>query len=106
MAREYKDRVSSAVGDTASGPQYERWSGVYFFLSLDLVNSTAYKANNADWKYRIRMFYDEAKDYWRNRSTSFSPRVWKYAGDEVLFYAKVESVRQLEDALASSYDAL
>lgn len=104
--QDYRNRVANEVEKPQRGPQYERYSGLYFFLSLDLVNSTAYKSSNPDWKYLIRMFYDEAKDFWQNHQGSFQPHVWKYAGDEVLFYAKVTSVSELETAVEASYRAL
>lgn len=103
---DYRKRVAAQVERPQRGPQYERYSGLYFFLSLDLVNSTEYKAKNGDWKHLIRMFYDQAADYWQNHQGSFQPHVWKYAGDEVLFYGKVRSVSELEAAVEASYRAL
>lgn len=103
---DYRERIARDVGSQRAEPQYQQYSGVYFFLSLDLVNSTAYKANHPDWKYRIRMFYDEAENFWRNHQTGLRPRVWKYLGDEVLFYARIHSVDELQAAVEASYRGL
>jgi isopentenyldiphosphate isomerase len=105
---EYRHRIAAEFASTsaASGAQYAREDGVYFFLSFDLVNSTAYKSRNTDWKYRMRMFYDAAKNYWRNHEVRFRPHVWKYVGDEILFYSKISSVEELESAIRNSYSGL
>ena len=102
---DYKERIVRDVSPIES-PHYDRFTGLYFFLSLDLVNSTAYKAKNPDWKFRIRMFYDEAKDFWTNHQGPFQPVVWKYAGDEVLFYSRIGSVAELAQAVVASSAAV
>lgn len=107
MTPDYKERLAAEVGrNPLPALGYERYSGVYFFLSLDLVNSTAYKADHSNWKFLARMFYDDARKFWSNHDVNFTPRVWKYAGDEVLFYAPVRSVLGLQTAVEASYHAV
>lgn len=102
-----KAQLQEREGEVA--PNYD---GFYFFLSLDLVNSTAYKGGNADWQARIREFYDAAENYWRDHQAeerdglTFLPRVWKYAGDEVLFYRRVRSLDELERFVHASYKGM
>lgn len=103
---DYKQRLAAAVGDRTSQSGYERYSGIYFFLSLDLVNSTAYKADHQDWKFYTRMFYDNAREFWTKHRLNFVPQVWKYAGDEVLFYSRVRSVVHLQAAVSASHYAV
>lgn len=104
---QYRERVQAALPNRLAGPRYDRHSGVYFFLSLDLVNSTAFKERNRDdWQFWIRSFYDEAKNFWTNQQVTTRPTVWKYAGDEVLFYKRLRSVRDCQVAVQESYRAL
>jgi class 3 adenylate cyclase len=70
----------------------------YFFFSLDLANSTRYKTEHEDWPLVFSRFYDVADQEMKKISGA---RLWKYVGDEILFYKKVEGDRDLQLSLAS-----
>lgn len=107
MERLDKERLRAEIGEGIEPAGYSSLSGLYFFLSLDLVNSTAYKAENDDWNRLTRGFYDDAKNFWSNHEVgSFKPVVWKYAGDEVLFYCRLNSADELIQAVEASYRAV
>jgi hypothetical protein len=80
-------------------------SGVYFFLSFDLVNSTKFKAQkeNAYWPMVVNQFYEIS--YKEVRKVEHA-RVWKYVGDEVLFYKRLASIADLEQTMANAFRAL
>ncbi|WP_100404253.1 NUDIX hydrolase [Bacillus solitudinis] len=74
----------------------EMYSGVYLFLSFDLVNSTSFKSrHSSEWQKVFTLFYQmiEAKfnKYYKGIT------LWKYIGDEVLLYLKVTDIEQLYD---------
>lgn len=66
---------------------------VYLFFSVDFVNSTRYKTMNKEWSLVLRGFYDIIKSEIIKEINNIV--VWKYAGDEVLFYLEIDSVNQL-----------
>jgi len=98
----------------------EDLSGVYFFLSLDLVNSTKFKTAQRDrWLPMLGSFYDEAvqevfasfagpksSSLWEGAFDGVQPTLWKYAGDEVLFYLRLESKRQAVLCVPAAFEAL
>ncbi|MHC5373126.1 hypothetical protein ACYSNU_04930 [Enterococcus sp. LJL120] len=73
----------------------EHYSGLYVFASFDIVNSTQYKSIEQDWPNLIDAFYDRVASELKNRKSTESFNVWKYIGDEVLFYGKVTDAKQL-----------
>jgi|GEM_PF-3278443 len=94
--------------------------GVYFFLSLDLVNSTKLKTTKTrTWPSTIGRFYVEAASvvvecFQRFRSPWTTdgvfdgvwPKLWKYVGDEVLFYLRLASEKQATSCVAAAYEAI
>ena len=74
------------------------------FFSVDIINSTKFKFQNKEWKKYIKNFYDDFPETFKNKidteKTNFKriqvknkkkvelpyPKVWKYIGDEILFY--------------------
>lgn len=80
-------------------------SGLYLFFSFDLVNSTQFKAAKPDaWPVVVTRFYELVTSELSTRLTSAI--LWKYVGDEVLFYKRVTDRKDLHKALPATYDAL
>lgn len=75
----------------------------YFFLSLDLVNSTELKSTDEKWPTLIEAFYGAADSEVKKIQNIQS---WKSVGDEVLFYKKLRSVADLEQCVEMAYDAV
>ena len=90
----------------ANIPEYR----VRVFLSVDLVGSTAYKANlkSTVWIRTFRTFYTQFLSTFRSSYIEFCeengectafkekiPKLWKTIGDEAVFVNKVESFFQL-----------
>ncbi|MCL2824651.1 MAG: hypothetical protein FWD57_11720, partial [Polyangiaceae bacterium] len=91
-------------------------SNVYFFLSMDLVNSTKFKtAEPGEWLRLIGEFYEQAAEsvltHFSNASTNggfdcVEPKLWKYIGDEVLFYLRLRHEKQATSCVDAGYSAL
>lgn len=80
-------------------------SGLYQFFSFDLVNSTQFKASNPNlWPVVVTRFYELVKSELTTRLTSAI--VWKYVGDEVLFYKRITARTDLHKLLPAAFDAL
>ncbi|MHB9781949.1 hypothetical protein ACXM1Q_004290 [Streptococcus sp. 10F2] len=60
---------------------------VYLFCSFDIVNSTYLKSINSRWAELFNYFYDKSQ----NKLSEYGFEFWKYIGDEVLFYKKLNS---------------
>lgn len=79
--------------------------GAYLFFSFDLVNSTRYKAQfPRHWPIVTTHFYDIVANEMATRFTS--ARLWKYVGDEILFYKLVTSTSDVRDCLRLARDVL
>lgn len=104
-------------------PEYR----VRLFLSVDLVGSTAFKSSSTatgdalypDWVERFRQFYkvfpDTLDAHYRESKSALNgsetvinggPKLWKTIGDEILFCARVTSVRHLSCCITAFMDAL
>lgn len=71
--------------------------GYYVFFSYDLVNSTTYKLKNKkDWPRLFDAFYSQIVTLMDNEFSG-NAHVWKYVGDEVLFFMKIFDKKQLLD---------
>ena len=80
-------------------------AGVYLFFSFDLVNSTQFKSAQPDnWPRVITRFYELVSAELTTRVSSAI--VWKYVGDEVLFYKEVIDKEDIHVALPAAYAAL
>lgn len=79
--------------------------GVYVFFSFDLVNSTAYKVAFPDkWPLVVIHFYELVQ---AEITTRFNSTVlWKYVGDEILYYFRVAHIAQLYELLPGLLSAL
>lgn len=63
--------------------------GIYIFVSFDLVNSTKIKYRDENWLRIIKEFIKISKKDWLGLT------FWKYNGDEVLYYAELNSLTQI-----------
>lgn len=97
--------------------EYDDLSGVYMFISIDLVNSTIFKTRFTKyWPFVIQAFYDIVKialgtetyktrpagKYYIDKDTFDNEkmktdgfRIWKLVGDEVLIYHKIVSIGEM-----------
>jgi isopentenyldiphosphate isomerase len=67
---------------------------VYLYFSFDLVNSTAFKDSYPlHWPTVISRFYELTRQYILDRLSPI--KVWKYIGDEVLFYKKIHNLADI-----------
>jgi NUDIX domain len=79
--------------------------GVYIFFSFDLVNSTQFKASYpAEWPVVVMRFYELITNELITRISSAI--VWKFVGDEVLFFKQVINEEDLLLALPAAHAAL
>ncbi len=79
--------------------------GVYLFFSFDLVNSTQFKASHPnDWPVVVTRFYELIVNELTTRASSAI--VWKFVGDEVLFFKQIRQRKDLHIALPAALDAL
>lgn len=67
----------------------KQYSGLYVFISFDLVNSTQYKSIEQNWPNLINGFYDQTALELEKCDSTETLNVWKYIGDEILFFGKV-----------------
>ncbi|MED4990109.1 hypothetical protein ETC01_00715 [Geobacillus sp. NFOSA3] len=72
----------------------DKYSGLYVFWSFDLVNSTSFKDKYSDsWPEVFRHFYNLTQKEVKNEFPKSN--IWKYIGDEILFYCKINSREEL-----------
>src|SRR5450432_1705697 len=76
----------------------------YLFLSYDLVNSTIFKQTDPDWPKKLSEFYRLAERGVIARIPGVV--VWKYAGDEVLFWCTASAVADVSRCVESGYEVL
>lgn len=74
------------------------------FLSIDLVNSTAYKARSRQWPLVVAKFYESAVADMQSRLPD--TYVWKYLGDEVIFFVEATDLSVPSDAVRSLFESL
>ena len=84
----YKKLIEEASGIYEKFDGLSEHDGIYLFFSFDLVNSTKFKSRyKRKWPIVFDQFYSRiTKEMIENVKGSV---VWKYIGDEVLFYKKV-----------------
>lgn len=90
---EIAEKILSEFSPGGEFAEKEREDTVVLFVSLDLVNSTAFKSVHDTWPLVISRFYEISLTEIRDISTEF--RLWKYVGDEVLFYRPVHDFHKL-----------
>lgn len=76
---------------------------VYLFFSFDLVGSSGVKAQKFErfhWVELFRYFHSECRRHIVSRGVE-NAVVWKYQGDEILFYQRIETAYQVEHTIRS-----
>lgn len=79
---------------------------LYLFISYDLVNSTQYKSHDQDWPIVIEQFFNIIEQKLKAQNPTSNAKLWRYAGDEILFYMEVRDENVLPEALQTSYEVL
>jgi hypothetical protein len=100
--------TSLSETETTNAKSYE---GFYLFYSFDLVNATQFKDRNPrDWVEKFQYFYTRLQEkiteaaYFVNADTvSPSIKLWKSIGDELVFYQRVHSEKDLFFAPVLAY---
>lgn len=69
----------------------------HLFVSFDLVNSTKFKNLNPRWPEVILKFYEISVKKLANEIHSI--KIWKFVGDEVLFYLPISELNDLNEIL-------
>lgn len=87
------ENYSKINHDEKFNEEYE-YDGIYMFFSFDLVNSTQFKTK---YKNKWPIVFDE---FYTNITKAMIEQVngsvvWKYIGDEVLFYKKIDCKKDL-----------
>ena len=81
---------------------------VYLFFSFDLVGSSLLKAqtfNRFHWVELFQYFHSECRRQIAGRGVE-NAVVWKYLGDEVLFYQRISTPYQVEHTIRAIDRAL
>ncbi|MBM4343555.1 MAG: hypothetical protein FJ100_09275 [Deltaproteobacteria bacterium] len=96
--------LAQAIGTDADQPVAH--AGCYFFVSYDLAGATEFKAREpARWPAIFAAFYEVAASEVETRLPQSC--LWKFAGDEVLFYLRLEGgVPSLQVAVEAAYQAM
>lgn len=99
---ETKQLLKKALHDSASSLVADRKQRaqdiVHLFLSLDLVGSTNLKTSK-NWIGPLGHFFDAATSYARDHGY----RIWKYRGDEALFFKELDDSSNLHEELQLVY---
>ncbi|HEX3535181.1 MAG TPA: hypothetical protein VHU15_00285 [Stellaceae bacterium] len=96
---------SAAAEDTEDDQNpIGRGAAVYLFLSVDMDNSTAFKGMDTRWPFVIHNFYEDVVREIRIVCPRFN--VWKYIGDEVTFWRRIEPGDDLARLVADTHAAL
>lgn len=86
-------------------PEEKRRPQIYIFFSFDLVSSTEYKnTHKKEWPKVFAQFYESIKREMKTRFPAI--KVWKYIGDEVLFYKTLNSKAQLFETIPEAFEVL
>ncbi len=103
---QYKDideRLKEKRRNSRESSTFSKKGEFYFFISLDLVNSTEFKniyslKNSLIWIQVIKEFFEISKNQFRVGAPSEQRKfsLWKTLGDEVLIYAPVYSLDDLK----------
>jgi hypothetical protein len=81
---------------------------VYLFFSFDLVGSSVLKAQRFErfhWVELFQFFHSECRRQITKRGVE-NAVVWKYLGDEVLFYQRITTAYQVEHTIRAIDRAL
>ena len=101
-----RERLRSAAAEDDDDDQNPigRGAAAYLFLSVDMDNSTAFKSTEPRWPFVIHNFYEDVVREIRNVCPRFN--VWKYIGDEVTFWRRLEPGDDVGRLVADTHAAL
>ncbi|MEO5369324.1 MAG: hypothetical protein H7833_04535 [Magnetococcus sp. DMHC-1] len=102
-----EDRKKSLVQQIAASKPTSNSISVQLFVSLDLVNSTAFKNKAAKWPFIIDRFYNLSESHIIGSSDIDDVdrfRVWKYIGDEVLFHRPVNKLGDIPHSIVLVFE--
>lgn len=72
---------------------------LYCLFSVDLANSTSNKYTDPHWDNLILNFYEKIPLHFQtilsSKGVSNTIEIWKYVGDEILFYSKITDILQI-----------
>ena len=96
MGIKEKELKNQLNGDILKPENDDNPSEIYLFISFDLVNATEFKIRNLEWQNTFTNFYNLiSKKIKENNSPLKNATIWKYIGDEILFYLKITKQEQL-----------
>jgi 8-oxo-dGTP pyrophosphatase MutT (NUDIX family) len=104
VADGYVEKLSEEIAeDLQALPETrEALSSFYVFFSFDLVNSTLYKTvNESGWPLVITKFFGAVEDGLKKRVDY--AHLWKYVGDELLLYKKIETLDELRGCVPKAH---
>lgn len=85
--------------------RWERSPRLYVFFSFDLVNSTAYKVVKKEkWPVVFAHFYQVLKKEMKQGFPDV--KVWKYIGDEILFFKELDTRASLFEIIPTASEVL
>lgn len=91
--------------DRDLSPKEERVPQIFIFFSFDLVGSTEFKnTQKKEWPEVFARFYESIIREMKAQSPNI--KIWKYIGDEVLFYKKLNTRVDLFSSIPSAFEAL
>lgn len=100
----YVEKLSEEIAeDPQALPEPREASrSFYVYFSFDLVNSTLYKTiNESGWPLVITKFFEAVEDGLKKRIDYV--HLWKYVGDELLLYKKIESLDELRGCVPRAH---
>jgi len=72
---------------------------LYCLFSVDIQNSTKNKYENLFWDNIVYNFYEKIPLHFqallKEKGSSNILSIWKYVGDEILFYSKIDNISQI-----------
>ena len=105
MAQNFRTVLKQQLAAAGKGFFRERPYLLYVFFSFDLVDSTLYKNNQKEiWPTVFSHFYTLVRKGMKQKFRGIN--VWKYIGDEVLFFKELNSKEDLFDVIPGSQEVL
>jgi len=108
LTADIKNTISQKITSMLKEPKLtedDLYGGIYLFYSFDLVNSTIFKTSHAEeWPSVFKYFYDLIEK--ELESAHSGVRVWKYIGDEVLFYKRITRLEELHSAPSKVWNVI
>lgn len=96
-------QIQTTIESVPKIDDIKSYEGYYLFYSFDLVNATQFKSRNPkNWVNVFRYFYNrlqekvkEAAYFINSETTTPCIKLWKSIGDELVFYQRVHSPKDV-----------